>query len=225
MIPDQIRQIQTTRTPHSLGLSDGLGLWKSSYYGDGVIIGVLDIGIWSERLSFIDTGLSPVSDSWKGICETGPDFPTSAFNRKIISARAFYKGYESYIETPIDETKESKSPQNTEGHGTHTASTAARSVVSNASFFKYAYGEARGIVTKARIAAYKICWSLGCFDSDILADMDQAIADGVNVISLSVGANGYAPPYYQVSIAIGAFGAVNHGVVVSCSARNYGLGP
>ncbi|XWS20061.1 hypothetical protein CRYUN_Cryun31cG0069000 [Craigia yunnanensis] len=225
VIPDQVRQIHTTRTPHFLGLSDGLGIWKSSCYGDGVIIGVLDTGIWPECPSFIDSGLSPVPDSWKGICETGPDFPASACNRKIIGARAFYKGYESYIETPIDETKESKSPRDNEGHGTHTASTAAGSLVSNASFFEYAYGEARGMATKARIAAYKICWSLGCFDSDILAAMDQAIADGVNVISLSVGGTGYAPQYDQDSIAIGAFGAVNHGVVVSCSAGNSGPGP
>ncbi|XWS18805.1 hypothetical protein CRYUN_Cryun32bG0076400 [Craigia yunnanensis] len=225
VIPDQVRQIHTTWTPHFLGLSDGAGIWQNSYYGDGVIIGVLDTGIWPERPSFIDSELSPVPDSWKGICETGPDFPASACNRKIIGARAFYKGYESYLERPIDETKESKSPRDTEGHGTHTASTAAGSVVFNASLFEFAYGEARGMATKARIAAYKICWSLGCFDSDILAAMDQAIADGVNVISLSVGATGYAPQYDHDSIAIGAFGAANHGVVVSCSAGNSGPGP
>ncbi|EOY27273.1 Subtilase family protein [Theobroma cacao] len=225
VIPDQVRQIHTTRTPQFLGLSDGVGLWQNSYYGDGVIIGVLDTGIWPERPSFKDSGLSPVPDSWKGICETGPDFPASACSRKIIGARAFYKGYESYLEGPMDETKESKSPRDTEGHGTHTASTAAGSVVSNASLFEFAYGEARGMATKARIAAYKICWSLGCFDSDLLAAMDQAIADGVNVISLSVGATGYAPQYDHDSIAIGAFGAAQHGIVVSCSAGNSGPGP
>ncbi|XVF74304.1 hypothetical protein PTKIN_Ptkin13bG0099500 [Pterospermum kingtungense] len=225
VIPDQVRQIHTTRTPHFLGLSDGVGLWENSYYGDGIIIGVLDTGIWPERPSFADSGMSPVPDTWKGICETGPDFPASACNRKIIGARAFFKGYESYLEGPIDETKDSKSPRDTEGHGTHTASTAAGSVVSNASLFEFAYGEARGMAIKARIAAYKICWSLGCFDSDILAAMDQAVADGVDVISLSVGATGYAPQYDHDSIAIGAFGATSHGVVVSCSAGNSGPGP
>lgn len=80
------------------------------------------------------------------------------------------------------------------------------------------------MATKARIAAYKICWSLGCFDSDILAAMDEAVSDGVHVISLSVGASGYAPQYYHDSIAIGAFGASQHGVVVSCSAGNSGPG-
>ncbi|KAL1076890.1 hypothetical protein V6Z11_D10G061300 [Gossypium hirsutum] len=225
VIPDQARQIHTTRTPHFLGLSDGVGLWQNSHYGDGIIIGVLDTGIWPERPSFLDSGLPPVPNTWKGTCETGPDFPASACNRKIIGARAFYKGYESYLEGPIDEMKESKSPRDTEGHGTHTASTAAGSMVSNASLFEFAYGEARGMATNARIAAYKICWKMGCFDSDILAAMDQAIADGVDVISLSVGATGYAPQYDHDSIAIGAFGAANHGIVVSCSAGNSGPGP
>lgn len=81
------------------------------------------------------------------------------------------------------------------------------------------------MATKARIAAYKICWSLGCFDSDILAAMDEAVDDGVHVISLSVGSNGYAPNYYRDSIAIGAYGAAQNGVVVSCSAGNSGPGP
>lgn len=225
VIPDQARQLHTTHTPQFLGLSDEFGLWPNSGYADDAIVGVLDTGIWPERLSFSDSGLSAVPARWKGICETTNDFPSSACNKKIIGARAFYKGYESYLRRPIDETEESKSPRDTEGHGSHTASTAAGSLVSNASFYQYAKGEARGIAIKARIAAYKICWKFGCFDSDILAAMDQAIADGVDVISLSVGATGYAPQYDQDSIAIGAFGAAENGVVVSCSAGNSGPGP
>ncbi|OWM66562.1 hypothetical protein CDL15_Pgr013779 [Punica granatum] len=225
VVPDAVRHLHTTRTPHFLGLSEGSGLWPDSNYADDVIVGVLDTGIWPERPSFSDSGLLPIPSSWKGACEVSKDFPASACNRKIIGARAFYKGYEAYLGKPMDESKESRSPRDTEGHGTHTASTAAGSLVKNASFYQYAPGEARGMATKARIAAYKICWRLGCFDSDILAAMDQAIEDGVHVISLSVGATGYAPQYDHDSIAIGAFSAVQHGVFVSCSAGNSGPGP
>ncbi|KAI3411630.1 uncharacterized protein J3R85_017740 [Psidium guajava] len=225
VVPDRIRHLHTTRTPHFLGLTEVAGLWPNSDYADDIIIGVLDTGIWPERRSFSDSGLGPVPGTWRGACEVGRDFPASACNGKIIGARAFYKGYEAYLQRPIDESRESKSPRDTEGHGTHTASTAAGSVVSNASFYEYAVGEARGMATKARIAAYKICWRLGCFDSDILAAMDQAVSDGVHIISLSVGATGYAPQYDHDSIAIGAFGAVKHGVLVSCSAGNSGPGP
>ncbi|KAL6997195.1 hypothetical protein U1Q18_007317 [Sarracenia purpurea var. burkii] len=108
----------------------------------------------------------------------------------------------------MDEYAESKSLREMDGHGTHTASTIAGSVVTNASFFEYARGGARGMAVKARITVYKICWSFSCYDSNILAVTDQAISDGVNVISLSVGANGRAPPYDHDSIAIGAFGVV-----------------
>ncbi|KAL3511609.1 hypothetical protein ACH5RR_024326 [Cinchona calisaya] len=225
VIPDRIRHLHTTHTPHFLGLDDSFGLWPNSHYAEDVIVGVLDTGIWPERPSFSDEGLPPVPSGWKGICETAPDFPPTSCNKKIIGARAYYKGYEAYLGTTLEKAGESKSPRDSEGHGTHTASTAAGSVVKNASFYEYARGEARGMAIKARIAAYKICWTGGCFDSDILAAMDQAISDGVDVISLSVGANGYAPEYDHDTIAIGAFGAAEHGIVTSCSAGNSGPDP
>ncbi|KAG9458018.1 hypothetical protein H6P81_002526 [Aristolochia fimbriata] len=225
VVQERIHRLHTTRTPHFLGLQDGAGIWPNSDYADDVIVGVLDTGIWPELRSFSDEGLSGVPSGWKGACEDSKDFPASLCNKKLIGARVFHKGYEAYRRRPINESVESKSARDTEGHGTHTASTAAGGVVRDAGFFKYARGEARGMATKARIAAYKICWSLGCFDSDILAAMDQAVADGVHVISLSVGTGGYAPRYVDDSIAIGAFGAMQNGVVVSCSAGNSGPGP
>ncbi|KAJ6829607.1 putative subtilisin-like protease SBT1.4 [Iris pallida] len=161
----------------------------------------------------------PPPPSWRGSCH--PSFPC---NRKIVGAKFFAAGYEA-AHGPVDESKESRSPLDTEGHGTHTASTAAGSEAPGAGFYSYARGTARGMAARARIAAYKICWASGCYDSDILAAMDAAVADGVDVISLSVGASGRPPPFHRDSIAIGAFGAaVRHGVVVSCSAGNSGPG-
>ncbi|KAM1822680.1 hypothetical protein FF1_024716 [Malus domestica] len=126
---------------------------------------------------------------WKGTCVTAPDFPSSSCNCKIIRARAYFKRYESHIGRLMDKSNESKSPIDTEGHMTHTTSTVAGSPVVKVSLFTYAQGEARGMATKARIVVYKICWSFGCFDSDILAAMDQAIADDIDIISFSIGAN------------------------------------
>ena len=51
----------------------------------------------------------------------------------------------------------------------------------------FGLGTARGGVPSARIAVYKIWWSDGCFDADILAAFDDAVADGVDIISISVG--------------------------------------
>uniref|UniRef100_A0A803LDG8 Uncharacterized protein n=1 Tax=Chenopodium quinoa TaxID=63459 RepID=A0A803LDG8_CHEQI len=224
IVPDKVHHLHTTRTPQFLGLEQRTGLWPKSHYASNVIIGVLDTGIWPELPSFSDEGYDPVPATWKGSCEAGPHFPATSCNRKIIGARAFFQGYEA-AKGPINETKDSKSPRDTEGHGTHTASTAAGSVVSNAELFDYARGEAMGMATKARIAAYKICWTLGCYDSDMLAAIDQAIADGVHIISLSVGVKKSDSSYVNDNIAIGGLHAAQRGVLMSCSAGNSGPNP
>jgi hypothetical protein len=82
-------------------------------------------------------------------------------------------------------------------------------------------GTARGGVPSARIAVYKICWFGGCSDADILAAFDDAIADGVDIITLSVG--GRIPhKYFEDASSIGAFHAMRNGILTSKSAGNYG---
>eukprot|EP00249_Psilotum_nudum_P004113 c17650_g4_i1 orf=932-2638(+) len=217
--PDSAARLHTTHTPDFMKLNTIFGLLPSFDYGDDVIVGVLDTGVWPERQSFRDHNLGPVPDRWKGECEIGTAFNSSLCNKKLVGARIFYKGYEA-ASGPINETIEYKSARDVDGHGTHTSSTAAGSYVYNASLLGYAQGIARGMAPRARIAVYKVCWVGGCFNSDILAAFDSAVADGVNVISLSVG--GGALPYFLDSIAIGAFGAMEKDVLVSCSAGNGG---
>lgn len=214
-----IYKLHTTRTPEFLGLGKSEALFPESNSGSDVIVGVLDTGVWPESKSLDDTGLGPIPSSWKGECELGKNFSSSSCNRKLIGARFFSKGYEATY-GPIDETMESKSPRDDDGHGTHTSTTAAGSAVARASLLGYAEGTARGMATHARLAVYKICWLGGCFGSDILAAMEKAVEDGVHILSLSIG--GSLSDYYRDTVATGAFNAMANGIFISCSAGNGG---
>lgn len=96
--------------------------------------------------------------------------------------------------------------------------------MSGASFYGLGEGVARGAVPQARVAVYKVCWSDGCYTADILAAFNDAIADGVDIISVSLGAP-YAYNYFQDAVAIGAFHAMKKGILTSNSAGNNGPFP
>ncbi|PKA47076.1 Subtilisin-like protease [Apostasia shenzhenica] len=223
VIPEQVRRLDTTRSPQFLGLesSDRSGLLAETDFGSDLVVGVIDTGIWPERRSFSDRGLGPVPAKWRGACVAGTGFSSSICNRKLVGARYFSGGYEA-TSGRMNESSELRSARDSDGHGTHTASIAAGRYVYPASSLGYAHGVAAGMAPKARLAVYKVCWAAGCFDSDILAAFDAAVADGVNVISLSVG--GVVVPYYLDAIAVGAFAAAEAGIFVSASAGNGGPG-
>lgn len=219
--PEVRYELHTTRTPEFLGLDGTDALFPQSNTASDVIVGVLDTGVWPERPSYDDTGFSPVPAGWKGKCEDGNDFNASACNKKLIGARYFLTGYEA-AKGPVDVSKESRSPRDNDGHGTHTSSTAAGAAVRGADLLGYASGTAKGMAPRARVATYKVCWVGGCFSSDILKAMEVAVADGVDVLSLSLG--GGTADYYRDSIALGAYSAMERGIFVSCSAGNAGPG-
>ncbi|KAL3508374.1 hypothetical protein ACH5RR_027775 [Cinchona calisaya] len=202
--PQEILSLHTTHSPTFLGLQQNLGFWAESNYGKGLIIGLLDTGITPDHPSFSDEGMSPPPAKWKGECEFSS---ASMCNNKLIGARYFQAGNG----TPLDE----------DGHGTHTASTAAGNYVKAANVYGNANGTAVGVAPLAHLAIYKVCTTdTGCSESDILAAMDAAIEDGVDVLSLSLG--GGSRPFYIDNIAIGAYRAMERGMFISCSAGNSG---
>ncbi|ONM27025.1 Subtilisin-like serine endopeptidase family protein [Zea mays] len=224
--PNTYHHVHTTRSWDFLGMSYGQqqsSSWSSSSrllrkakYGEDVIVGVIDSGIWPESRSFDDSGYGygPVPKRWKGVCQTGQAFNASNCNRKVIGARWYAADV-----SEEDLKNEYRSPRDANGHGTHTASTIAGSPVRNASHHGggLAAGIARGGAPRARLAIYKACHAVGgsasCGDASILAALDAAIGDGVDLVSLSLGGLG---EIYQSLHAVAA------GITVVLAAGNDG---
>ncbi|KAF3660763.1 Subtilisin-like protease SBT3.3 [Capsicum annuum] len=189
--------------------------------------------VWPESEAFNDKDLGPIPSKWKGHCQSSADFdPAKACNRKLIGAKYFLKGLEAEVGRPIIKDpsflqNEFASPRDENSHGTHTSSTAGGSFAPNASYHGLAYGTVRGGAPKARIAMYKVCWnwptSGGCDFADIIKAIDEAIHDGVDILSLSLGTN--TPQYADVdmrSVGFPTFHAVMNGITVVCSGGNDG---
>lgn len=154
--------------------------------------------------------------------------------RKIIGARYYIKGYQHYYGSSPNRSEDYLSPRDRDGHGTHTASTVGGRRVHNVSAIGgFARGMASGGAPLVRLAIYKVCWPAPgktkedentCADADMLAAIDDAVGDGVDVLSLSIG-TASPVPFNQDGISLGALHAVKRNVVVSCSAGNSGPNP
>jgi len=111
--------------------------------------------------------------------------------------------------------------RDSEGHGTHTATTAAGDYVDHAPIFGIDRGPTSGIAPGAHVIAYRVCLEQGCFGSDSAAAVGQAISDGANVLNFSIsgGRNPFTDP---VELAFLDFYAA--GGLANASAGNSGPG-
>jgi len=227
-------QLDTNRTPGMLGLTDPGGLWDQlggpENAGEGVIVGIIDSGIWPENPSFSDRDENGKLvfrhiPGWNGRCRPGENFPASDCNQKLIGATWYNAGYGGDAGTKAAFPYEFISPRDADGHGSHTASTAAGNYGVEVSVGSNDLGMISGMAPRARIAAYKVCWGIspdgGCFGSDSVAAIDQAVADGVDVLNFSISGTG---TNYLDAVEVAFLFAADAGVFVAASAGNSGPG-
>ncbi|OUE26466.1 S8 family serine peptidase [Clavibacter michiganensis] len=245
--PDQTMHTQSTPATRSLGLEGDHGLWAAAggvdKAGAGTVIADIDSGIAPDNPSFAGKplGTTPGDEPYRdgtgtafrkadgsvfhGACQTGDGFTADDCSTKLIGARYFIAGRDA-SEDPLG-PQETRSPRDAGGHGTHTASTAAGDAGVPAVIDGRVLDTISGVAPAARIAAYKVCWQGpdpssetddGCQVSDIIAAIDQATADGADVINTSLGGSGKSPDEYQRAL----LGAASAGVFVAASAGNSG---
>ncbi len=220
-LDDNTQWIGAKKVWHRLG--------GSVHAGQNVIVGVIDTGVWPEHPMLADKGLPPVSGSFGCQFGDGSDVahlgPTFTCNDKLIGAYAKTATYMANIGALPTEfcnnATHQCSARDSEGHGTHTTTTAAGACVDSAMLYGVERGPVCGIAPGARVIQYRVCLDQGCFSSDSVAAVAQAIANGVNVINFSI--SGGAQPYSD-PVELAFLDATNAGISVSASAGNSGPG-
>lgn len=255
---DEERQLNTISTSNFLGLNAPGGLWSqvaagSPVKGEGMVVGIVDGGIWPENPSFADRvdtngvptfsvggtlAYGPAPATFTGGCQAGEGFvPAVHCNNKLIGAKHFISGFlasgRTLWWTDFNSARDSvDGPTGHGGHGNHTASTAAGNANAQATVSGINFGAATGVAPRARVSAYKVCWTFAdpsatdgtgtrasCFNSDNVAAIDAAVADGVNAINFSISGSQTTvndpveQAFYRASLA---------GVFVAASAGNSG---
>ena len=197
--------------------------------GEGVVVGVIDSGIWPEHPSFSDP--DPYGKAYDAPpggpynCDFGnvahnPDDDPFTCNNKLIGAYVFLDTYRAITGlTP----EEFDSARDDDGHGTHTASTAAGNAGVEATLLGVNRGIVTGVSPRSHIIAYKALGILGGYGSDLVAAIDQATLDGVDVINYSIGSSSNNDPYGDAD-ALAFLNAYAEGVFVATSAGNSGPG-
>jgi subtilisin family serine protease len=219
---DTLRQPTTDSSPAFLGLTAAGGAYATGYDGRGVVVGVIDSGIWPEHPSFAGAGF-PAPPTGGLPCQFGNtahnanDVPFTC-NNKLIGAYQFLETYRAVIGAAPDEFD---SARDDNGHGTHTASTAAGNANVPATVLGTSRGRISGIAPRAHVIAYKGLGNLGGFTSDLAAAIDQAVLDGVDVINYSVGGGAGLPGADEIAFLF----AADAGVFVANSAGNTGPNP
>ncbi len=267
VLPNEVRSLDTVQTPDFLGLTGDDGVWADlggvDAAGEGVVVGVIDSGVWPENPSFagdrLRQGRAPKTDGkgrvvgrnplmgtpfltpddqvvmvkadgtlFRGACELGEQWTTTALcNDKLITARYFEDSFVQSVPVANRAENEFISARDGDGHGSHTASTAAGNNGVPMTVAGNDLGLGSGMAPGAKLAVYKVCWedddpdTGGCYTADSIRAIEQAVIDGVDVINYSISGS---TTTVVDAIEYAFYNAANAGVFVAASAGNSGPG-
>ncbi|WP_323135716.1 S8 family serine peptidase [Micromonospora peucetia] len=218
VVPDETLEL-TTDTSNALiqapAVWEGRTAENVGTRGEGVVVGVLDSGINPDHPSFAAVDgdghrhTNPFGEGrYVGVCAPTHPRHKPICNDKLIGAWAMV----------------GTDARDDNGHGSHTASTAAgnrheATITVGASSHKLTVS---GVAPRANIISYKVCMSIGCLSSATIAAVDQAIADGVDVLNYSI--SGRDDPWNDL-VDQAFLEAYTAGIFVAASAGNSGPGP
>ncbi|MBT8039152.1 MAG: S8 family serine peptidase [Gammaproteobacteria bacterium] len=222
--PDVTYRLDTYAGPKWLGAE---ALWNGDVgfpasRGEGVVVGNLDTGINWDHPSFSDAGygyINPFGDGI-GLCSD----PEVECNDKLVGVWDFVEDNPN-TEDWVEENTKGK---DNDGHGSHTAGIAVGAPV-NVTIDGAVSTTLSGVAPRASLVSYRVCYkgepstadSEGCSGSAILAAIDQAISDGVDVINYSIGGDPRDP--WGGGTADRAFlSARSAGIFIASSAGNAG---
>jgi len=174
-------------------LSDRARALAAAKPGRGVVIGVVDSGIWPENPSFAAIPMSGLAAQrrYPGssfTCVAAERWSSDDCTAKIVSAKWFVDGFGA------DNLSRAEylSARDGSGHGSHTAAIAAGNTGVSVRTNGQDFGAIQGTAPGAGLAIYKACWVApdpdddGCTTADTVMALDQAVSDGVDVLSYSI---------------------------------------
>jgi len=244
---ERMQYVSTDRGPIVIG---GPNVWDgtatgTATLGEGVIIGMIDTGVNTDNPSFADIGgdgydHSNPKGSFIGDCATA--FPTLC-NDKLIGVRSYPSVVDNYTDTAVfGANPPAKNGEDYNGHGSHTASTAGGNVLLNVDLLDpgttveshgtnssgFQFPKISGVAPHANIISYQVCQPgdsgdtySGCPSAAIVAAINDAIADGVDVINFSIGGSSPFDPW-QSAQELAFLSAQDAGIFVATAAGNSG---
>lgn len=218
-------------------------------HGEGIIIGVIDSGVNTDSASFADVGGDGYdhTNPWgagKYVGDCAADF-AALCNDKLIGVHSYPVITDKYADTKVFPADLPRNGEDYGGHGSHTASTAGGNILKNVPVLNpedgkvessgvptgFSFEQISGVAPHANIVSYQICFggrsdagdTYGdCPSAAILAGIESAIKDKVDVINYSISGGGNP---WNSSVDSMYLSARNAGIFVATSAGNSGPNP